>query len=54
MSKPRVIEKAKNIILVVLFLSTVLLLYFFWGNISFDQLKLPATQAEAEIPGILI
>jgi len=50
MSKPRVIEKAKNIILVVLFLSTVLLLYFFWGNISFDQLKSPATQSAGEVP----
>lgn len=49
MSKPNVIEKAKNLILVVLFLSTVLLLYFFWGNISFDNLKIPTAQ-EAEAP----
>lgn len=49
MSKPSVIEKAKNLILVVLFLSTVLLLYFFWGNISFDNLRLPASQ-DAAVP----
>lgn len=49
MSKPNVIEKAKNLILVVLFLSTVLLLYFFWGNISFNNLKLPTSQ-EVEPP----
>jgi Uncharacterized protein conserved in bacteria len=32
MSKPIVIEKIKNLAIVVLFISTVLLLYFFWGN----------------------
>lgn len=45
MAKPNVIEKAKNLILVVLFLSTVLLLYFFWGNLSFDNVKLPVLQS---------
>jgi hypothetical protein len=44
MGKPNVIEKAKNLILVVLFISTVLLLYFFWGNISFDNVKIPVVQ----------
>ncbi len=39
MSKPIWIEKTKSVILVVLFLSTVLLLYFLWGNISFDDFK---------------
>ena len=48
MSKPIVIEKAKNFFLVVLFLSTVLLLYFFWGNISFDNLKQTAIPAADE------
>ena len=55
MSKPIVIEKAKNFIIVVLFLSTVLLLYFFWGNISFDDLKhtaIPAVGEVTEIPDI--
>ncbi len=52
MSKPSVIEKAKNIILVVLFLSTILLLYFFWGNISFDQLKPTAMQTLNEVTDI--
>ena len=37
MSKPRMIEKAKDLSLVVLFLSTVLLLYFFWGNSAFNN-----------------
>lgn len=50
MSKPIVIEKVKNFFLVVLFLSTVLLLYFFWGNISFDDLKPPAIPAAGELP----
>ncbi len=50
MSKPRMIEKAKNFSLVVLFISTVLLLYFFWGNISFDGLKSPSVQVVGEAP----
>lgn len=35
-----IIEKIKSILLVVLTISTVLLLYFFWGDVSFDDLKL--------------
>ncbi len=50
MSKPNVIENIKNISLVVLFLTTVLLLYFFWGNISFDGLKSPSIQVTGEVP----
>jgi len=50
MSKPNVIENIKNISLVVLFLTTVLLLYFFWGNISFDGLKSPSVQVTGEVP----
>jgi len=50
MSKPILIEKAKNLILVVLFLSTVLLLYFFWGNLSFDDWKQPFIPAAGEVP----
>jgi hypothetical protein len=49
MSKPKVIERAKNLSLVVLFLSTVLLLYFFWGNISFGQLKSLSPQVEGVV-----
>lgn len=50
MSKPRMIEKAKNFSLVVLFLSTVLLLYFFWGNISFDGLRTSSARVSGEVP----
>jgi len=53
MSKPKMIEEVKNITLVVLFLSTVLLLYFFWGNISFDQLKPTAAQTGGEVPDVI-
>ena len=49
MSKPMIIEKAKNLILVVLFLMTVLLLYFFWGNISFDNWRQPSIPAVSEV-----
>lgn len=42
------IEKAKNMSLVVLFLSTVLLLYFFWGNISFNNFSSPSEQKKIE------
>ncbi|MDD4564461.1 MAG: hypothetical protein PHE79_03170 [Eubacteriales bacterium] len=46
------IEKAKSISLVVLFLSTILLLCFFWGHISLDSFKFQK-QADAEdIPDI--
>lgn len=34
------IEKIKNIILVVLFLSTILLLYFFWEDIELSEIKI--------------
>lgn len=50
MSKPRLREKAKTLSLVVLFLSTVLLLYFFWGNISIGGLTVPPTQAAGKVP----
>jgi len=50
MSKPRMIENVKNFSLVVLFISTVLLLYFFWGNISFDGLRSPSVQVVGEVP----
>ena len=50
MSKPRLIEKAKTLSLVVLFLSTVLLLYFFWGNISTGELYAPPAQAAGKLP----
>lgn len=44
------IEKAKDILLVVLFLMTILLLYFFWRNDSFDTIfKLPKEQIAAEM-----
>ncbi len=52
MKTPKLIEKIKNIILVVLFLSTVLLLYFLWGNLSFDQLTQTTIQSDQEIPAI--
>lgn len=50
MSKPKTIEKFKNILLVVLFLSTILLLYFFWGNVSFDKIGIPEEVIGLEIP----
>ena len=50
MSKPIMIEKAKNVSLVVLFITTVLLLYFFWGNISLDGLKSPSVQVVGKVP----
>lgn len=53
MSKPNVIEKAKNLILVVLFLSTVLLLYFFWGNMTLDRLKSTTQPPAGEVPEAL-
>jgi len=54
MSKPNMIEKAKNLSLVVLFLSTVLLLYFFWGNISFGSLaiKTLSDQSAQDVPAV--
>jgi len=53
MSKPRTIEKVKDFSLVVLFLSTVLLLYFFWGNISLDGFRTPSQQITGEIPDMV-
>ncbi len=50
MSKPILIEKVKSIVLVVLFLSTVLLLYFFWGNISFNGLKSGSVETVSDAP----
>jgi hypothetical protein len=50
MSKSALREKAKNVSLVVLFLSTVLLLYFFWGNISFGELRPSSSEAGEELP----
>lgn len=53
MGKPNVIEKAKNLILVVLFLSTILLLYFFWGNISFNNFIIsPPQEAETQTEAV--
>jgi len=50
MSKSVLREKAKNVSLVVLFLSTVLLLYFFWGNISFGELSYSVSEVGGEVP----
>ncbi len=44
------IEKIKNYSLVALFLSTVLLLYFFWGNLSFDDINFQNEQTIEEPP----
>jgi regulatory protein YycH of two-component signal transduction system YycFG len=54
MSKPNMIEKAKNLSLVVLFLSTILLLYFFWGNISFGSLSIKtlSDQPAENVPSV--
>lgn len=48
MSKPNMIEKAKNLTLVVLFLSTILLLCFFWGNISFEKFSIETLSKHEE------
>lgn len=40
MKQEWVIEKVKTAIIVVLFLSAILLLYFFWKGFSFDDIKL--------------
>lgn len=50
MTRPMLIEKVKNACIVVLLLSTVLLLYFFWGNITFDDLRSSVVSAELEVP----
>lgn len=44
------IERIKNISIVALFFSTVLLLYFFWGNISFDRIGLTSSSDTDNIP----
>lgn len=46
------VEQLKNVILVVLLLSTVLLLSFFWGKVSFDQLGIPDKPIVQEVPQI--
>ncbi|MBK5245674.1 MAG: hypothetical protein JJE49_00215 [Peptostreptococcaceae bacterium] len=43
-----IIENIKSVILVVLIISTILLLYFFWGDISLEDLKLSDSQANYE------
>lgn len=48
MSKPNVIEQVKNVALVVLFLSTVLLLYFFWGSDSYREVSEPDQKVQGE------
>lgn len=50
MSKPSNIEKLKNIAIVVLFLSTILLLSFFWGDISLDRQNILPSAPEVEVP----
>jgi len=42
------IEKVKSVLLVVLFLSTILLLYFFWENISINKIAMPQDPIEIE------
>ena len=44
------IEKMKNISLVALFFSTVLLLYFFWGNITFDKIGFTGSPDSGDVP----
>src|SRR5665647_52124 len=39
-----IIENIKSVLLVVLIISTILLLYFFWGDISLEDFKLPDSQ----------
>lgn len=53
MSKPSMIEKAKNLSLVVLFFTTVLLLYFFWGNITLDGFRSSSIQITGEAPDMV-
>lgn len=38
-----VIEKIKSLVIVVLFLSAILLLYFFWKGFSLEEIRLPLT-----------
>jgi len=39
-----IIENIKSALLVVLVISTILLLYFFWGDISLEDFKLSDSQ----------
>src|SRR5665647_336627 len=39
-----ILENIKSVLLVVLIISTILLLYFFWGDISLDDFKLSDSQ----------
>ena len=43
-----IIENIKSVLLVVLMISTILLLYFFWGDISLEDLKLSDSQENYE------
>lgn len=43
-----VIEKIKTLVIVVLFLSAILLLYFFWKGSSFDDFKFPDVNISAD------
>lgn len=55
-AKEKNIEAIKNILIVVLFVMTVLLLCFFWKNDSFEMFKLPIdiifNEPEADIPQV--
>jgi hypothetical protein len=44
-----IIENIKSSIIVVLMISTILLLYFFWGKLSLEDIKLPTSQNNYEI-----
>lgn len=48
MRRDWVIEKVKTLIIVVLFLTAILLLYFFWKGFSFDELRLELPQVSSE------
>jgi hypothetical protein len=49
MGKPKQIEAIKNVILVVLFFSTMLLLYFFWENPMIESFNISRMIGEEEI-----
>lgn len=48
------IENLKNVALVLLFLSTMLLLYFFWENPNLDSFRLSSIIADEEDPAIAL
>lgn len=48
MGKPKKIETIKNVLIVVLFFSTMLLLYFFWENPMINSLNLTEIISEQE------